>query len=263
VVGVVLVFRDITEKRHAERALLESQKLASVGRLAATIAHEINNPLECITNLLYLIQTAPDLPPIAAGYTDMAQQQLMRAAHITRQTLAFARRSDERQHCLLREAAEEIIELYKGPLQEKQIAVLRKYGEGAHPVYASRSELRQLLGNLIANAIDALPREGRIYIRLRRVNNNGEAQVRLSVADSGPGIPAMSMGRIFEAFFTTKRDAGTGLGLWVSKTIVESHGGRIRARSRVGKGTVFSVVFPAAAERAARPPWVQVAKKGS
>ncbi|MGI9104411.1 MAG: ATP-binding protein [Terriglobales bacterium] len=251
IVGVVLVFRDISEKRKTEKAMVEAQKLASVGRLAATIAHEINNPLESITNLIYLINIVPDLPANAKTYAEMAQQQVLRAAHVTRQTLAFARRSDEREHCLLRSIADEVLELYEPSLEQKRIQVMRKYGEGAYPVYASRSELRQLLGNLLANAIDALPYGGRLHLRLRGTAVDGQARVRLSVADSGGGIPAPALGKIFDAFFTTKKDVGTGLGLWVSKTIVESHGGSMRVRSRTGVGTIFVVTLPARVDASA------------
>ncbi len=246
VVGVILVFRDITEDKLSEAALLRAEKLASVGRLAAAIAHEINNPLEAVTNLVYLIGSSGDLAN-AKQLAEAAQLEIARAAHVTRQTLSFAKPTEARESASIPKLVDGIVVLYENRLKSKGLTLIRRYrGEGM--ALATRSEVRQVISNLLGNAIDAEKSGGRIDIRVssRTLKNS----IRLTVADHGCGMTPEQQNKIFEAFFTTKDDIGTGLGLWVTKQIVDSHGGTIRARSRVGRGSVFVVNWPVGAATA-------------
>jgi signal transduction histidine kinase len=235
----------VTARKQAEEALIRSEKLASAGRLAATIAHEINNPLEAVTNLLYL---AKGDPAKAAQYIEAAESELHRVAHITRQTLGFYRDGGTPHSVQMDKLVNDVLSLYAKRLEIKNIAVHARL-EQQPEVTASGGELRQIVSNLISNAIDALPHEGRLSISVHSARHprHGTDGVRLIVADNGTGIPAEVRAKIFEAFFTTKRDVGTGLGLWVTRSLVEKHGGSLRMRTSTDPhrhGTTFSVFFP-------------------
>ncbi len=243
--GIVM---DATERKQAEQVLIRTEKLASVGRMAATVAHEINNPLEAITNLVFIACTDPSLSHRAQASLRMAQQELAQVAHITRQTLGFYRENATPSPVQLAELVDGVLELYARKLKDKDIKVQRDYAGGEVSIHAVAGELRQVIANLVANGIDALGEGGRLAIRLspllRAAKKDGGA-VRLTIADNGVGIAPEHLKRIFEPFFTTKQDVGTGLGLWVTSEIVKKHGGFIRMRSRQGKGTAFSVFLPA------------------
>jgi PAS domain S-box-containing protein len=236
---------DVTARKQAEEALIRSEKLASAGRLAATIAHEINNPLEAVTNLLYLAKSDPAK---AATYIEAAESELHRVAHITRQTLGFYRDGGTPHSVQIDKLVRDVLALYAKRIEMKSIEVHVRLEEKLE-VTGSSGELRQVVSNLISNAIDALPPEGRLSLSAhgaRHPRHSAEG-VRLLVADNGTGIPADIRGKIFEAFFTTKRDVGTGLGLWVTRSLVEKHGGTIRMRTSTAParhGTAFSVFFP-------------------
>ena len=236
---------DVTARKQAEEALIRSEKLASAGRLAATIAHEINNPLEAVTNLLYLAKSDPAK---ATHYIEAAESELHRVAHITRQTLGFYRDSGMPHSVQMDKLVGDVLSLYAKRLEIKSIAVDARL-EQQLEVTASGGELRQIVSNLISNAIDALPSEGRLSICVHSARHPRHATngVRLIVVDNGTGIPAEVRGKIFEAFFTTKRDVGTGLGLWVTRSLVEKRGGSLRMRTSTDPrhhGTAFSVFFP-------------------
>jgi PAS domain S-box-containing protein len=248
-VGAILV--DTTEQKRAEETLRRTEKLAAAGRLAASIAHEINNPLEAVTNLLYLIRQE-DLSPDTAQFAEMAQQEVARVSEITQQTLRFYRQSTLPGIANVREILDSVLTLHLGRIQTLQVALQREYHEDL-PLYCFAGELRQLFANLIGNALDAMtPEGGRLLVRARRVEQQGPAGVpvsgiRVSVADTGCGITAEARRHIFEPFFTTKEATGTGLGLWVSEQIIRKHNGSVRVRSRSSApsmGTVFSVFFP-------------------
>jgi signal transduction histidine kinase len=250
--GVVLVFHDMWEQRKSEAALLRSEKLASVGRMAATIAHEINNPLECVTNLLFLARGNKQVPESALQYLEMADAELQRIAHITRQSLGFYRESAQPASTSLTAVLDSAIDLLKSKIKAKQ-AVIEKQWDGDVQVTAVAGELRQVFSNLLANSLDAIDQEGTIKLRVSvaAAFKDGQKSARVTIADNGKGIPAHCRRHIFEPFFTTKGSVGTGLGLWVSKQIVDKHGGTIRLRSRGDEtcaGTVFSIVLPAEVE---------------
>jgi two-component system CheB/CheR fusion protein len=246
--GLLITLFNIEERRRTENALRRSEKLAATGRLAASIAHEINNPLAALTNLVYLIQTESNTPTIS-GYAQTAQEELARVAHITRQTLAFYRESHTATDVSVTEVIDSALFLYASSIRQKNLDVQRDISfDGKIHGYAN--ELRQVFSNLLGNAIEALPPAGRLRVRVYQSwewKNSRRAGVRIVVADTGAGIKAEHRGALFQPFFTTKAEKGTGLGLWVSQGIVEKHGGFIRVRSSTKdgrSGTVFSVFLP-------------------
>jgi len=250
---------DITARKKSEEALLRSEKLAALGRMAATVAHEINNPLESVTNLLFLADRADNLPDPVHRLLQMADIELQRVAHIARQSLGFYRESNAPALTSVNELLDSAIELLKGKINDKR-AVIEKNCRADIQITAVAGELRQVFSNLIANSLDAIDTDGVIKIRVSAstlAHLSGaiphQPSVRIAFMDTGRGIQPEICGHIFEPFFTTKGAVGTGLGLWVTRQIVEKHGGLIRVRSRAGgaaSGTVFSVVLPVNASSA-------------
>jgi signal transduction histidine kinase len=240
---------DITSNKLAEDALRKSEKLAAAGRLAATIAHEINNPLEAVTNLLYILRLNDKWDDNARTYVAQAEHELARIAHVTRQTLGFYRETTSPQVMELPKIVEEALTLYLPRIQAKNIRLSREYDETVK-VTGLPGEIRQVVSNLVANAIDALPPAGALRIRVRHcreLHNSHRPGGRIVIADSGSGITRDHRKKLFEPFYTTKQDVGTGLGLWVSREIVQKHGGNITLRSSVAPGrtgTVFSIFLP-------------------
>ena len=262
--GVVLI--EITERLRAEQALRETEKLAVTGRLSASIAHEINNPLEAVTNLLYLLRHHGALEPEAAGWAEAAQHEVSRVSDITQQTLRFYRQSSRPSRVRLSELLDSILTLHQGRILTLQVAIERRYRSSGE-LLCFPGELRQLFANLVGNALDAMqPTGGRLTISLRDScswKDPSMPGVRLMVADTGSGMSPAIKKRIFEPFFTTKEATGTGLGLWVSAEIMAKHEVilRIRSQERVPSqpaeanepgltsknngGTVFMLFFPA------------------
>jgi PAS domain S-box-containing protein len=241
---------EITHQKKAEAALIESEKLAAVGRLASSISHEINNPLEAITNLLYLISLSDDLPEETRLYVNMAQSELSRVSQIATQTLRFHRQAVAPTFVTARQLVEDVIRLYTGRLANSRILVEAQYRTETQ-MLCFENDIRQVLNNLIANAIDAMRHGGRLLVRAHRGQlGHGERSrpgVRITIADTGHGMSQTVLARVFEAFFTTKDLNGTGLGLWISTGIIERHQGRIRVRSSdlPGRsGTVFMLFVP-------------------
>ena len=234
---------DITDRKLAEQALIRSEKLAAAGRLAATVAHEINNPLEGAVNLLYLAKDRVS-DPEAKAYLSLADAELARVTHIVRQSLGFYRERGTPQLFSLSQVAIEVVDLYTRRAIAAGIRIEQSVTRGLL-VEGSMGEIRQILSNLVSNAIDATGHGGCIQIRIRMLANGF---ARITVFDNGTGIPIANRAQIFEPFFTTKQEFGTGLGLWVSRQLVEKHGGRIRVSSRCQpgrSGTIFSLMLPA------------------
>lgn len=243
----------LADHRRSEEALARSEKLAEMGRLAAMIAHEINSPLTSLTNIIYLLGSHDSLDPAARQYVAMADEELRRMARITKQVLGFYRESPKAVPCKISRIIDDVLELYEPKLAKSHISVQRDYRvEGLIEGYPS--EMRQVFANLIGNAIDAMGQHGRIRVRVsstRDWTRPRRSAVRVSIADSGPGIPQANRHLVFHPFFTTKGESGTGLGLWLSRGIVGRHEGRMTLRSRPGRerhGTVFSIVVPAAGQ---------------
>jgi len=248
----VVTFRDITQSRLAEEALRRNEKLAAVGQLASSIAHEINNPLEAVINLLYLVRTAESLADVRT-YALLAETELARMADITLQTLRFHRQQTAAAPIDLNDTIQAVLRLYSARLMSRKIALTLRLRAAPTPMLLE-GDIRQVLNNLIRNAYDAMPEGGRLLVRLRAATStvSGEAGVRITVADSGTGFLPRMREHLFEPFHTSKDVTGTGLGLWISKGIMDKHRGHIGMRSRVldgfepgrGHGTVFSLWLP-------------------
>jgi len=247
-IGIVLVFRNITERRMSEGALMRAEKLAAAGRLAASVAHEVNNPLEGLTNLVYIALRSNDLDEIRRLLAQ-AENELGRIAHITRQSLGFYRETSTPAHFKPATIVREVTEFYASRASHLGVSFIVNT-KTEREVLGSAGELRQILSNLLANSLDACARGSTIRIEASSALDPRDLSrpgVRITIADTGLGIPAKHLESIFEPFFTTKKDTGTGLGLWVSRELVEKHGGSLRVRSRTSDplcGTVFSIFLP-------------------
>jgi len=235
------------ESRLSETALRHSERLAIVGRLASSIAHEINNPLEAITNLLYLLNGTP-LNAEQQDYLDIAQRELARVSEIAVNTLTFNRRRDVKGQASIAALLDSVLLLYHGRLAGLNTVVEHRYRNAA-PLTCYPGELRQVFANLIANAFDAMRGGGRLLVRERPATHprTGQDGVRITVADTGEGMSADAKAHLFEAFQSTKGLNGSGLGLWISKGIIDKHSGSIQVRSSSrpeSSGTVFSLFVP-------------------
>ena len=231
---------DVTERRKTEEGLRRTEKLAAAGRLAATVAHEINNPLEALVNLIYLAKNTPGLPPDALTLIQTADGELARMAHIVRQTLGFYRESVHPKATNIGATVTEVSDLYRSRIAAKSIQ-LNTDIRGELSACVIGGEIKQVVANLLSNAIDATPPGGSITIAAA---NRDAHSVQITVTDTGHGIPATVLPQLFEPFFTTKSDVGTGLGLWVSKGIVEKHKGTLTASTTEGQGATFTVTLP-------------------
>ncbi|HTV09536.1 MAG TPA: ATP-binding protein [Candidatus Aquilonibacter sp.] len=247
--GAVLeITRDITAQAIAEQALRRNERLAAMGKLAGIVAHEINNPLEAITNAFYLLRQHPSLDEEAKYYAQIADQELTRVSHITKQTLSFYRESQKAVSVSLAGLLDDVLELQQRPMQIAKITLERNYtSEGL--VHGFPSELKQVFMNLVSNAIQAMPEGGRMRIRLSETDGwrGRPAGVRVFISDTGVGITAENAKHLFEPFFTTKSTKGTGLGLWISRGIVQKHEGTLGFRSVFGATTAvtaFQVFLP-------------------
>jgi signal transduction histidine kinase len=248
IAGLMFVFCDVSQRRLMEQALRNNERLTITGRLAATVAHEIHNPLDAITNLLYLIAQGTQEAQ-TQDYVSLASQELERVVQITRQFLTFQRESVHPVPVRIEEIIDNVLALYARKISYAGITIEKKVlFDGsllAHP-----GEMRQVVANLVGNSIDAVQhRHGRIQIRVyfSRQWRSGRTGLRLVIADNGPGIATGIQNKIFEAFFTTKGERGTGLGLWISREIIDKYEGTIRLRSSTRldrSGTCFSVFLP-------------------
>ena len=242
--GCVITLLDISERKAVEEVLRRSEKLAAAGRIAGTLAHEINNPLSAVTNLLFLLQNS-QLDPAHQQYVEMASSELARVSRIARNTLSFYREAASPVPVQLSEVLDSVLELYQPHINAKSLKISKRYGDDCE-VHQYPGELRQVFSNLIINAIDALPIDGELTLAIRpKMNGNGKLKgATVYIADRGAGIAKEHRERLFEPFFTTKGEKGTGLGLWITHGIVQKQGGYIRVRSSTTLGrswTVFSV----------------------
>ncbi|MDP9050425.1 MAG: PAS domain S-box protein [Acidobacteriota bacterium] len=246
IVGISKIARDITERKLTEAALFESERMAAIGRLAGSIAHEVNNPLEAILNLAYLLEQHPSLDDEARAYTHLLLGEVVRVGEITRRTLSFYRDTSHPVELDMTALVDGVLKLHQPLLDQKYIRLVTRFGRPAY-VWGRPGELRQVVTNLIGNAIDALPQGG--IIRVGVTCGAAGQGARISISDNGPGIPQQLRQKIFEPFFSTKQAKGTGLGLWISQSIIRKFGGHIRLRSWTDPcpktGTVFVVSLPA------------------
>jgi PAS domain S-box-containing protein len=252
-IGIVLIFRDISERYASEQALVRAEKLASAGRLAAAIAHEVNNPLEGLVNLIYLARAEEDMQKIRRHLTE-ADRELQRIAHITRQSLGFYRENSLASLFRPDVVIREVFEFYSFRASQVRVS-LHVNIKTEQKAWGSAGELRQVISNLLANSLDACSAGDAICVRVRAGRDPHDLTtpgVRIVVADTGCGIGPENLNRIFEPFFTTKKDTGTGLGLWVSRELIEKYGGHLGVRSSISgrrTGTVFSLFLPGAVSR--------------
>jgi signal transduction histidine kinase len=239
------LFVDITERKGTEQVLRQFEKLSAAARLSAAIAHEINNPLSAVTNLVFLAKEAPGVPESIVEQLALAEQELERVAHAARQALGFYRESSREELIDVPELVDSVVKIFSTKLGEKQVNVVRGLAN-CPPIYAVRGEIRQVLSNLLSNAIEAVNEGGTITVGTRSVVSADENLVEMIVADDGHGIAPEQLPHIFEPFFTTKAATGTGLGLWVAKEIAERHQGSIEVQSSEGhqRGTTFTVRLP-------------------
>ena len=252
-IGIVLVFRDISERYASERALIRAEKLASAGRLAAAIAHEVNNPLEGLVNLIYLARSEEDIGSIRRHLLE-ADRELQRIAHITRQSLGFYRENSAASLFRPDVVVREVFDFYSFRAAQAHVG-LHVNVKTEQKAWGNSGEFRQVISNLLANSLDACRSEDAICVRVRAARSPRDPALkgtRVVVADTGCGIDPENLHRIFEPFFTTKKDTGTGLGLWVSRELIEKHGGHLSVRSSAAgrrTGTVFSLFLPGSIER--------------
>jgi PAS domain S-box-containing protein len=248
--SILEINRDITSQVRAEEALRQTERLAAMGRVAGIIAHEINNPLEAITNAFYLLRNHPSLDEEARYYAQLGEEELARVAHITKQTLGFYRESKHPENVSIGRLIDDVLQIQRRHLVVSRIALDKKYlSDGT--IRGFPVELRQVFFNLIGNAIQAMPNGGRLRIRMgERWNETiGRTDLCISVCDTGAGVMPEHAKHLFEPFFTTKSSKGTGLGLWISKGIIQKYDGTVQFRSipfRGGNLTSFRVILPGA-----------------
>jgi PAS domain S-box-containing protein len=246
--GVVIIIRDLTEQRQSERSLQSAEKLAIIGRLAASVAHEIHNPLDAMGNILYLLEHGT-LDETSKTYVRLAREELERVTSISEQMLTFSRESRAPVNVKISEVIDNVMTLFSARIRRMGVMVVKEC-DPSLSVTAFPGELRQVFSNLIGNALDAMPGPGRLVIRTEQAhtwNDEGEQGVRVLVCDNGTGIPREVRPRLMDPFVTSKGEKGTGLGLWVCRGIVEKYHGSLRYRTSTTpghSGTCFSVFLP-------------------
>ncbi len=241
--------RDLTELHEAQQIAIQAEKVAAAGRMAATIAHEINNPLEAVTNFIYLARTSPKMPEEAARQLEIADRELTRVAQMAQKTLGFYRDTSKNKWMGVCEVVDDVLLIYERKLRNKQMQTTVDV-DPSLKIFVKQGELKQALSNLVANAIDASREGGAIWLRAhasKNWTNDMEPGIRITLADNGSGMAPEVQKRIFAPFFTTKTNVGTGIGLWVTKSLIEQQCGYLRFRSRQGRhsGTVMSMFLPA------------------
>ena len=245
---LVAVSRDMTELKSAQQLAIQSEKLAATGRLAATIAHEINNPLEAVTNFIYLAMTAQGLPEEVSRHLQIADRELARVSQIAQQTLGFYRGASKDRWITVADLIRDVLVVYERKLAYRRLEAIVSVSPDLK-LYGRQGELRQALSNLLTNAIDASKTNGKIWIRARVSHDwrkGNEEGVRITLADNGSGMSRDVQKKVFIPFFTTKADIGTGIGLWATKALIEQQGGVLRFRSQQGEkaGTAMTIFLP-------------------
>jgi PAS domain S-box-containing protein len=256
IVGASKIARDFSDKKQVERLLIQAEKLAATGRMAATIAHEINNPLEALMNLIYLARKSCEKEPEAEKLLLIAEDELGRVAHIARRTLGYYRDTGISTEMYIHDLIENVLAVYNPKMVQMGVSVDRRFEE-LQKVLVSKGEMLQVFSNVIANAIDAMPEGGVLTVSARKVGRGLEEGVQVVIEDGGHGIEPENLPHIFDAFFSTKGNLGTGIGLWVAKQLVEQRGGQIAITSRTtskDSGTAVTIFVPFAVPVASSEP---------
>jgi PAS domain S-box-containing protein len=243
VIGSSKIARDISRRKHMELRLIEAEKIATTGRMAATIAHEVNNPLQVLSNLVFLARSECQDNCRSGQYLAEAASEIERISHLTRQTLGFYRDSTAHTSVACHDLIGEVVRVYQSRIQARNITVQTVF-DTLRPVLASKGELTQVFSSIISNSVDAMPNGGCIQIHVRELDTT---EIQIAVQDEGTGIAPENLLRIFEPFFTTKGNLGTGIGLWTARQLIEKHGGYIRVASKIAPpsaGTNVRVVLP-------------------
>jgi PAS domain S-box-containing protein len=246
VVGASKVLRNVTERKRLEQSLLQAEKIAATGRMAASIAHEINNPLESVLNLIYLARTNISDHEDAVDFLTTAESELIRVSHIAKQTLGYYREHSAAVEVPLSGLVTDTLKIYQPKLTAADIRVETKF-KSSRPIVLRKGEMMQVISNLVTNAVYAMPAGGTLTATVEEATERDREGLLLSIEDTGEGIPAENMKRIFEPFFTTRNSIGTGIGLWIAKQFIEGHDGRIAVESTVGSvshGTKMSIFLP-------------------
>jgi PAS domain S-box-containing protein len=246
VIGASKIARDISDRKRMERLLIQSEKLVATGRMAAAIAHEINNPLESLINLVYLARQNSSAEGKAYQFLQTAEDELERVSHLARQTLGFYRDTGSPREVYLHDLIENVLTVYNARLIATGIAVDTRFND-LQKVLVSRGEMLQVFSNIVANAIDAMPQGGRLQISVRKLMSAAADGIQTIIQDNGSGIKQGHLEKVFEPFFTTKGNLGTGIGLWVAKQLLENRGGQISIASNTeegSSGTTITIFIP-------------------
>lgn len=255
VIGASKIARDISDRKKVEQMAIQAEKIATTGRMAAVIAHEINNPLASVLNLIYLARTGGLSPQEIQNNLAMAENELERVSHLARQTLGFYRDSGAPVEVHLSELMNNVLSVYRAKLLSHNIAVDAQYGD-LRKIGVRPGEMIQVFSNLISNSIDAMPQGGKLTISINKDAGANREGLRVVIGDTGQGIPRDHLAKVFQPFFTTKGILGTGIGLWVARQIVERHGGQISVSSSTepsDSGTAVTVCLPFSGSSSDRP----------
>jgi PAS domain S-box-containing protein len=245
-IGGSKIVRDISDRKKLEQLVIQSEKLAATGRMAAAIAHEINNPLESLVNLIYLARKSCAGNEKGLTYLLTAEKELERVSHIARQTLGYYRDTGSPKEVHLHDLLDNVLAVYNSRLVAKGIVVENRFND-LRKILVSQGEMLQVFSNIIVNAIDAMTAGGTLSIQTRNTSGPGGNGIQIAIRDQGIGIEPDHMEKVFEPFFTTKGNLGTGIGLWVAKQLVERHSGQISITSNTERGrsgTVVSIFLP-------------------
>jgi PAS domain S-box-containing protein len=245
-VGASKIARDISDRKRVERLLIQSEKIAATGRMAAAVAHEINNPLESLMNLIYLARQNSSPEGKAYNFLLTAEQELERVSHIARQTLGFYQDSNAPRDIYLHDLVESVLTVYHAKMLSAGVSVDTQFSD-LQKVSVSRGEMLQVFSNVIVNAIDAMPDGGLLQIALRKIISASREGIQIVIRDNGTGIKPEHLDRVFEPFFTTKGQTGTGIGLWVARQLLEKRGGQISIASNTERGksgTTITIFIP-------------------
>jgi PAS domain S-box-containing protein len=246
VIGASKIVRDISDRKRVERLLIQSEKLSATGRMAAAVAHEINNPLESLINLVFLARECSPQNGRAYQYLSIAENELERVSHIARQTLGYYRDTNYPTEAYLHDLIQNVLTVYRQTLLGAGIVVETQFND-LQKIVVSRGEMIQVFSNLVSNSTDAMRHGGTLHISTRNLKRASGDGIQVVIRDEGTGIKREYLDKIFEPFFSTKGNLGTGIGLWVARQLIEKRGGQISVATNTEaghSGTTITVFLP-------------------